>query len=67
MSRSILEAESAQPAAKVTFEFLGINLVRMLSQKALEGAFLDPALMYVKPAQADPSAHFAGRNTKSLR
>jgi len=67
VSRCFLQAESLQPDAKVTFEFLGINLVRMLSQKALEGAFLDPALMYVKPAYTDPSAHLAGRNTKSLR
>ena len=65
--RSFLQAESLQPSVKVRFEFLGIDLVRMASQKALEGAFLDPALVYVKPAHADPSPHFAGRHTKSLR
>ena len=67
MSRSFLQAESLQPSLKVRFESLGIDLVRMASQKALEGAFLDPALMYVEPAYTDPSAHLAGRNTKSLR
>ena len=67
MSRSFLQAESLQPSAKVRFELLGIDLVRMASQKALEGAFFDPALVYVKPAHPDPLPHFAGGNTKGLR
>src|SRR5690349_2217926 len=67
MSRSILEAESPQPTAKVAFELFGIDLVRVVSEQTLEGPFRDPALMYLKPARADPLPHFAGGNTKGLR
>ena len=67
VSRSFLQAESLQPAAKVAFELFGVDLVRVVSEQALEGPFRDPALMYVEPAYTDPSAHLAGRNTKSLR
>ena len=66
MSRSILEAESLQPAAKVAFQLFGVDLVRVVSEQALEGPFRDPTLMYLKPARADPLPHFAGGNTKGL-
>ena len=66
MCGSFLQAKSPQPAAKVAFELFGVDLVRVVSKQALEGPFRDPALMYLKPAHADPLPHFAGGNTKGL-